>query len=100
MRRAIIALLMLGMLTACAGQAPGSVSTEELTPSIQESTVLSEAAPQTVTFQVKTEVYQDTALADDGTELVTCRFEYPVLSASWRDGTPLETAQTLSLIHI
>lgn len=94
MRRAIIALLMLGMLTACAGQAPGSVSTEELTPSIQESTVLSEAAPQTVTFQVKTEVYEDTALADDGTELVTCRFEYPVLSASWRDGTPLETAQT------
>lgn len=94
MRRAIIVLLMLGMLTACAGQAPGSVSTEELTPSIQESTVLSEAAPQTVTFQVKTEVYEDTALADDGTELVTCRFEYPVLRACWRDGTPLETAQT------
>ena len=94
MRRAIIALLTLVMLTACSSQAPDSVPTEELTPSIQESTVLSEAAPRTLTFQVETEVYEDTALTEDGTELVTCRFEYPVLSACWRDGTPLETAQT------
>lgn len=92
---AIIALLLvISTLTACAGKAPDqSQSSEELAP-LQENVVMSEAAPESLRYRVETAVYEDAVVADDGTELATCRFEYPVMTVCWPDGTPLEKAQT------
>lgn len=92
---AIIALLLvISTLTACAGKAPGqSQSSEERAP-LQENVVMSEAAPENLNYQVDVVVYEDSATAEDGTELATCRFEYPVMTVCWPDGTPLEEAQT------
>ena len=92
---AIIALLLvISTLTACAGKAPDqSQSSEELAP-LQENVVMSEAAPESLRYRVEMAVYEDAVVADDGTELATCRFEYPVMTVCWPDGTPLEKAQT------
>lgn len=94
METIIALLLVIGTLTACAGRAPDTVSMVELTPTLEENAVLSEAAPDNLSFQVEMEIYEDASVADDGTELVTCRFEYPVMTACWPNGTVLEKAQT------
>lgn len=94
METIIALLLVLSTLTACAGRAPDTASALTLTPSLEENAVLSEAAPENLSFQVEMEIYEDTSVADDGTELVTCRFEYPVMTACWPNGTILEEAQT------
>ena len=92
---AIIALLLvISTLTACAGRAPDTVTMMDLAPSLEENAVLTEAAPERLSYQVEMEIYENTAVADDGTELVTCRFEYPVMTACWPNGTVLEEAQT------
>ena len=94
METIIALLLVISTLAGCAGRAPNSLPSEVLTPSLQENAVLSEAAPDTLSFRVEMQVYEDTVLADDGTELATCRFEYPVMTACWSNGTMLETAQS------
>lgn len=94
METIIALLLVIGTLTACAGKAPtASQITEAITP-LEENVLHSEAAPETLTYQVDLATYEDTALANDGTELVTCRFQYPVMTVKWQDGTPLEDART------
>lgn len=67
---------------------------EELTPALEENAVLSEPAPETLVFQVEVEAYENDSQAEDGTALVTCRFEYPVMTVYRQDGTPLEEART------
>lgn len=94
METIIVLLLVISTLTACAGTAPAVSHSKEEAMLLEEGAVLSEAAPDTLSFQLDMAIYEDTALADDGTELVTCRFEYPVMKACWRDGTPLEEART------
>ena len=91
---AIIALLLvISTLTACAGKAPDqSQSSEELAP-LQE-TSFCRSGTGILRYRVETAVYEDAVVADDGTELATCRFEYPVMTVCWPDGTPLEKAQT------
>ena len=92
---AIIALLLvISTLTACAGKAPAANQAAEETTPLQEHATLSEAAPEALSYQVDLVTYEDTALADDGTELVTCRFQYPVMTVQWQDGTLLEEART------
>ena len=92
---AIIALLLvISTLTACAGKAPDTLPMEDLEPSLEEDALVAEAAPGTLAFQIEMAVYEDSALFEDGTELAVCRFEYPVMTPCWKDGTPLETAQT------
>lgn len=93
METIIALLLVISTLTACAGKAPNTGFVTELTP-LEENAVLSEAAPENLAYQVEMEIYEDTSVADDGTELVTCRFEYPVMTACWPNGTILEEAQT------
>lgn len=94
METIIALLLVISTLTACAGRTPDTVPMVDLKPPLEEDALVSEAAPNTLTFQIDVAVYEDTALYDDGTELAVCSFEYPVMTACWKDGTPLETAQT------
>ena len=92
---AIIALLLvISTLTACAGKAPDQSQPSEEPAHLQENEVVSEAAPENLDYRVDVEVYENTAAAEDGTELATCRFEYPVMTVCWPDGTPLEEAKT------
>ena len=93
---AIIALLLvISTLTACAGKAPASEAPMvDLEPPLEENVLLTEAAPDALTYQVEIETYEDTAQAGDGTELLTCRFQYPVMTVCRQDGTPLEQART------
>lgn len=93
---AIIALfLVLTTLTACAGRAPSDgQSAVDLEHSLEEHVVLSEAAPESLTYQIEIDTYENAVQADDGTELVTCRFQYPVMTVFRRDGTALEQGRT------
>ena len=90
---AIIALLLvITMLTGCAGKAPAdSQPKEELTP-LEETVPTPE--PEELSYQVELDTYENTALSADGTELVTCRFQYPVMTVLGQDGAPLERAGT------
>lgn len=93
---AIIALLLvISTLTACSGKAPtASQPAEEPTLSMKENAVLSEAAPQTLRYQVDLVTYEDSVSSDDGTELANCSFQYPVMTVCWQDGTAVEKGQT------
>lgn len=93
---AIIALfLVLTTLTACAGRAPSAdQSMVDLQPSLEEHVVLSEAAPESLVYQIEIDTYENAAQADDGTEVVTCRFQYPVMTVCRRDGAALGQALT------
>ncbi len=93
---AIIALLlMLATLTACAGKAPTvSQPMVDLSPALEEQALLAEPGPESPVYLIEIKPDENGAPADDGPALVTCRFQYPVMTVCRQDGTPLEQGRT------
>ena len=92
MKKILIFALAFLMLTAC-GATPPEVP-------VQVDAVVPPAVTQTVpplqeeilSFEVKTEVYEETAKAEDGTVLASYRFGLPFLEVLREDGSVVETA--------
>lgn len=81
---AIIALLLvLGTLTACAGETVLDVK-NALPPMT--------ASPQAITYTAETKTHADTILDKDGVPLVSYSYDMPVLTALRPDGTAIEEA--------
>ena len=82
---AIIALLVvLGTLTACAGETVLDV----------KNALPMAAAPQAITYTAETKTYADTIADEDGVPLVSYSYDVPVLTAWRSDGTAVEEART------
>ena len=108
MRRTIALILLLGSLTACgtaappaADGAPDRVPMTDIAPaapagggSIQDAATFAQAAPERFVYTVELRTLADSALAEDGTELVRRTYHMPELSVSLADGTELTGAAT------
>lgn len=79
----IALLLVLSSLVGCAGETLTNVKN-----------ALPEPPPETVTFSVELEKYEETVRDEDGTVLAECSYELPVMRAALEDGSILESAAT------
>ena len=87
MKRGIALLGALCLLSGC-----GAAATDAAVPmagqTAMEQTALYGSRPRTPDYVVETRVYEDSACAGDGTELATCRYEVPWLTAQTPEGDP------------
>ena len=89
-------LLAAAQLAGCGSQLAAAAGTGDAISSAEPAEVLSkEQTPQEagITYQVVTEVREDTLYADDGVQLAHYRYEIPVLQALRADGMQIETAE-------
>lgn len=84
---ALLALMMSLVLTACSAAPVTNVRTAPPPAAVLQ------AAEEDILFVVETEVWEDTAVAEDGTLLASYRFILPVLRVVRGSGGEVETAQ-------
>ena len=87
--RRLTALILILLLCGCAATAteePQSDVLPETEEEVQEPVVEEERA-EVITYAVEPFFCEDTALAEDGTELAAYRFDLPMLMGVWEDGT-------------
>lgn len=106
MRRLIALLALLGTLTACGGapgtaDGPAELPMTELTPAqpadngaLRDQSVFSQAAPEHLSYKVEMETTEDSAQAEDGSELLHRVYRLPVMTVAADDGTELTEAAT------
>lgn len=96
---ALFALMMSLVLTACSAVPPVAsvyaAPSPARTPEEARAAEPAEAADGApVRYVVDTDVSSDSAAAEDGTPLVSCRFALPVMTVVREDGSSLETGET------
>ena len=79
----IALLLVLSSLVGCAGETLTNVKN-----------ALPDLPPETFSFSVELEEYEETVRDEDGAALVECSYALPVMKALAADGSVLETAAT------
>lgn len=111
MKRMIALLLLLCTLTACASAAPEPDGTDAAAPpaagtapkeqtaasaadALEGTATFAQAAPETLTYTVTLETLEDSARAEDGTELASRTYVLPRMSVEREDGTALTEAAT------
>ena len=84
----IALVLTVGLLTSCSSAPLTDVKNA---PAPRTPAPITETAPrEDIGYRVTVELWEDTALAEDGTELVSYSFELPALSACREDGSVIE----------
>ena len=87
METVIALVLFLSILTGCAGETLTNVKNASTAPSPAQT-------QEAVRYTVETKTCADTILAEDGTELLTYRFEVPELEVCRADGGIVDEAET------
>lgn len=87
----LIAVLMSLLLTACSAATMADVKSA---PPPGEMPMAEEPVQEKVRYTVETQVWEDSAQAEDGTLLASCRFILPVLTACREDGTAIDEPRT------
>lgn len=94
MKKILIFTLAILMLTACSAVPPEvPVEAAAMVPAVEAQAV---QLPQEeiLSFEVKTEVYEESAETEDGTVLAAYRFDLPFLQVLREDGSVVETANS------
>lgn len=94
--KALIALLLALLLTACGAQPAPEAAVPEapLPPEVEEEIVLPGETQPMICYEAETVAVGDTKLTEDGIHLVTYEAEVPVLKAFREDGTEILEAAT------
>lgn len=87
----LIAVLVSLLLTACSAATMADVKSA---PPPGDIRVAEEPAQEAFHCIVETQVWEDSAQAEDGTLLATCRYVLPVLTVCREDGTAIDEART------
>ncbi len=94
MKRILVFALAILMLTACSAAPPEvPVEAAAAVPPVVTQAV-QPLQEEILSFEVKTEVYEETAEAEDGTVLAAYRFDLPFLQVLREDGSVVETANS------
>lgn len=94
MRKLTVLILLLMLLTSCGAApeaAPQQVNHDALPAPVPAAAPVRE---EVLCYEVETEVYEDSAEAEDGTPLAGYRFTLPRLTVLHEDGSPVEEART------
>ena len=99
MKKIMILLLMIGLLTGCGATAPAAEVTEPTETTVEEQLVetvpaMEPPAEQRLTYVVDMAVRSDEASTEDEIPLAKYRAVYPVLTVCREDGSIVETAET------
>lgn len=96
----LLTALMLALLAGCGAKKqvePPPVDSTELPPppaASQEEPAPPEPPEEIILYTVASTTQEETLLAEDGTKLLTSRFQLPVLTAHRQDGTVITEAKT------
>ena len=90
---ALLALLLaMSILVGCSGGVATDVKNAAAAPT-DLVPLAEELQPKQLVCQVETEIWEDTLLAEDGTELIHYLFQIPQMFACRVDGAPIIQAE-------